>query len=113
MIAECIETAIAKAADGEEDFRVNVQNANNSAQWLQISWDLFNASYPHELNPVALFSQLEIELPEFVQIEEWSPNEFVTFSHGAHSISVLSSFLESYLLKVMGANSLSGWGVET
>ena len=104
FIGSCFQTAIDRAIAGDHDYTITLESIDSEAIWIQLSWDKINAAYPFPGDPSQILSDLSLKLPPYVEVSEWSPQEFVTLEHSAEPIEDLVHFVEEYLRKALRAS---------
>jgi hypothetical protein len=56
---------------------VTLEATADADKWVQLTWDVINASYPHQDEPAARLKRHGIRLPELVEVSGNGQNETV------------------------------------
>ncbi|HEY1067111.1 MAG TPA: hypothetical protein VGE52_13400 [Pirellulales bacterium] len=102
LIAEKFDEAMAAAEEGDRDYCVTLEVVGDSTRWIQLTWDSLNFAYPATVPPMELLARYGIVAPEFVNLEDWRPEQYATFSHAAEPRAELVAFIEAYIAQVLG-----------
>lgn len=92
-IRELFARAVDAAAAGDTRYIAEADLPDSG--WLQVTWDAINMSYPSSQDPTEILARLDV--PQYVEVEEWKPGEFVTLSHGADDLDRLAAFVADFL----------------
>jgi hypothetical protein len=103
-IQELLERAIKEAENGNPDFCILLESRSSPDRWVQLKWDAVNAAYPFAGDPLAKIR--ELKLPEFpyLEVEEWEPNRFAIFAHGADAQDQIATFVALYFERALAVN---------
>lgn len=97
MQHDTIRTLFAQAVDaavqGDTGYVAEAELPDSG--WLQITWDAINLSYPSSQDPAEILRRIDV--PPYVEVSEWKPDAFVTFSHGADDLDRLATFVAAFL----------------
>lgn len=108
IILESLERAIEEAASGNPSFKITLSDKQEPSKWLQLSWDSLNFAYPEVEPPSVILRRCHIHTPPYVEVSEWEPGRFVTFSHGAEPLEQLAEFAEAIFTLVVHGDPTSG-----
>lgn len=103
LIEECFKLVIDSASQGDRDSAIVIEDSCDPEKWVQISWDYINAAYPFTDFPITRFTSLSIDLPNSLELSDWSAERYVTFQHGAEPLGELAHFVEQYFSKILNS----------
>ena len=98
-------TVSAKATNNTELCVTFSDPAAPEERWIQVTWNQFNASYPHRDPPAQRFS-----LPDSIKAIAWEPGLYATFSHSGGMDAVV--FLAGYTEHTLGSPLDDRWSRE-
>ena len=81
---------------------VNIRSKQDPSLWCQITGHLFNAVYPFQDDPLTRLLACGVMVPLDVELSEWGPRKYVTFSYTGEPFVTLAHFVTDYMTKVLG-----------
>jgi len=98
-----VETQFQRLLSSEDDgLCITIKSRADTQKWLQIRLLNLNLSYPFDDHPLNRLREVGISLPTELELEEWTPNVYATFSHAMEEPALLQKFLVQYLEDVLG-----------
>ncbi len=104
-IEKLLKRVVDQAIEGNTSLCELLESKASSDQWVQLTWDSINASYPFADEPIATMRDLGLPVPSFLELDSWKPHSFVTFEHGANTFDEISAFVAAYFEKVLGTSA--------
>ena len=101
IVERAFREATDAAAGGNPGLFVTLEATGDADKWVQLTWDVINASYPHQDEPAARLKRHDLSLPHLVEVSDWVPGQYGTFAHGAEPLAPLVQFVERYLREVL------------
>ena len=104
-IEQHLERVIAAAADGNPQLCIVLESISKPAMWMQIAWDMLNASYPFADEPRAKLQALGIDEYPYLEVTSWEPHKYATLAHGADPVPAIAAFVVAYFEKMLGVSA--------
>jgi hypothetical protein len=102
FIEKCVKLAVEGRAKGKDlEKCVNIRSKDDPARWCQITGHLFNAVYPFHDDPLTRLLACGVMVPLDVNLSEWIPGKYATFSYKGEPFVTLAHFVTDYMTKVL------------